>query len=65
MWYNKRKEVIKCKKIHVDENIYEKFKQYCKKNNTTIQYELSSLFDTLWTNIEMGENLNFQEGGEI
>ena len=49
----------------VDENIYEKFKQYCKKNNTTIQYELSSLFDTLWTNIEMGENLNFQEGGEI
>ena len=49
----------------VDEDVYEKFKKYCKINNTTIQYELSSLFDTLWTNIEMNENLDFSEGGEI
>ena len=64
---NKKPRRTKPKRLYfsVDENVYEKFKQYCKKNETTIQYELSSLFDTLWTSIEMNENLDFQEGGEI
>lgn len=49
----------------VEEEVYKKFKKYCEINNTTIQEQLSSLFDTLWTSIELDENLNFvSEEGE-